>query len=52
MTEKDKSDIIFGIKNGFDYIAASFIRKAEDVVNIKKVLEENGGEYILKLYQK
>ena len=46
MTDKDKSDIIFGIKNGFDYIAASFIRRAEDVVNIKKVLKENGGEYI------
>lgn len=46
MTDKDKSDIIFGIKNGFDYIAASFIRKAEDVVNIKKVLKENGGDYI------
>ena len=46
MTEKDKSDILFGLKNGFDYIAASFIRKAEDVINIKKVLKENGGEYI------
>ena len=46
MTDKDKSDILFGIKNGFDYIAASFIRRAEDVVNIKKVLKENGGEYI------
>ncbi len=46
MTDKDKSDIIFGIKNGFDYIAASFIRKAEDVINIKKVLKENGGDYI------
>ena len=46
MTEKDKSDILFGIKNGFDYIAASFIRRAEDVINIKKVLKENGGEYI------
>ena len=46
MTDKDKSDILFGIKNGFDYIAASFIRKAEDVINIKKVLKENGGEYI------
>ena len=46
MTEKDKSDILFGIKNGFDYIAASFIRKAEDVKNIKKVLKDNGGEYI------
>ena len=46
MTDKDKSDILFGIKNGVDYIAASFIRKAEDVINIKKVLKENGGEYI------
>ena len=46
MTEKDKSDILFGIKNGFDYIAASFIRRAEDVINIKKVLKENGGKYI------
>ncbi len=46
MTDKDKSDILFGIKNGFDYIAASFIRKAEDVRNIRKVLKENGGEYI------
>ena len=46
MTDKDKSDILFGIKNGFDYIAASFIRRAEDVINIKKVLKENGGEYI------
>ena len=46
MTEKDKEDILFGIRNGFDYIAASFIRKAEDVNNIRKVLKENGGEYI------
>ena len=46
MTDKDKSDILFGIRNGFDYIAASFIRRAEDVINIKKVLKENGGEYI------
>ena len=46
MTEKDREDILFGIRNGFDFIAASFIRKAEDVINIKKVLKENGGEYI------
>lgn len=36
LTDKDISDIKFGVDNGFDYIAASFIRKAEDVVNIKK----------------
>lgn len=46
ITEKDKGDIIFGIKNDIDFIAASFIRKAEDVTNIRKILEENDGEHI------
>ena len=46
LTDKDISDIKFGIEKGFDYIAASFIRKAEDIVNIKKVLDENGGNHI------
>ena len=45
-TEKDVEDIIFGIKAGFDYIAASFVRSKEDVLNIRKVLEKNGGEHI------
>ena len=35
LTEKDISDIKFGVEKGFDYIAASFVRKAEDVINIK-----------------
>ena len=46
MTERDVSDIRFGIANGVDFIAASFIRKAVDVLDIRKVLEENGGENI------
>lgn len=46
LTDKDISDIKFGIEKGFDYIAASFIRKAEDIINIKKVLSKNGGEHI------
>lgn len=46
ITEKDISDIKFGIEKGFDYIAASFVRKPEDVLNIKKVLDENGGSHI------
>jgi len=46
LTEKDISDIKFGIENKFDYIAASFIRTPEDILNIKKVLNENGGEDI------
>lgn len=43
LTEKDKEDIKFGIKMGIDYIAASFIRSARDVLEIRKVLEENDG---------
>lgn len=46
ITEKDILDIKFGIKEGFDYIAASFVRKPEDIINIKKVLDENGGNNI------
>jgi len=46
ITEKDKADIIFGIENGIDYIAASFVRKASDVLAIREVLENNGGDYI------
>jgi pyruvate kinase len=45
-TEKDVEDIKFGIKTGFDFIAASFIRSAGDVKKIREVLEENGGEDI------
>ncbi|MEA3423230.1 MAG: pyruvate kinase [Bacillota bacterium] len=41
ITEKDISDILFGIKNEVDFIAASFIRKASDVMAIRKILEEN-----------
>ncbi|MCL2400159.1 MAG: pyruvate kinase [Defluviitaleaceae bacterium] len=43
LTEQDISDLKFGIKMGFDYVAASFIRSANDVLNIKEVLQENGG---------
>jgi len=46
VTKKDIEDIKFGIKNGIDFVAASFIRKAEDVLEIRKILEENGGEHI------
>lgn len=43
LTQKDIDDIKFGIKKGVDYIAASFIRSASDVLEIRRVLEENGG---------
>ena len=46
ITEKDYSDILFGIENQVDFIAASFIRKAEDVIEIRKILEENNGQNI------
>ncbi|MBP1890388.1 pyruvate kinase [Clostridium moniliforme] len=47
LTEKDEADLIFGCKMGVTMIAASFVRKAEDVKAIRKVLDENGGEEIL-----
>lgn len=46
LTEKDISDIKFGIENGVDFIAASFVRKASDIIEIKKVLEKFGGQDI------
>jgi pyruvate kinase len=46
LTDKDVEDIKFGIKMEFDYIAASFVRSANDVLNIREVLEANGGDYI------
>ncbi len=46
LTEKDISDIQFGIEQGFDFIAASFVRKAVDVLEIRKILEKNNGEHI------
>lgn len=41
LSEKDRADIIFGIQTGYDFIAASFVRCAEDVLQIRKILEEN-----------
>jgi pyruvate kinase len=46
LTEKDIDDITYGVKIGFDYIAASFIRSAKDVLAIKEVLKKHGGEHI------
>ncbi len=46
LTEKDVEDLKFGVTNGFDIVAASFIRSAADVVKIRQVLEENGGGHI------
>lgn len=43
LMEKDIEDLKFGVENGFDIVASSFIRSAEDVLKIRRVLEENGG---------
>lgn len=42
MTEKDKSDLKFAVENDFDFIAASFIRKAQDVIDMKDYLKSLG----------
>ena len=46
LTEKDIKDITDGIKEGFDYIAASFVRRKEDVFAIRNLLKEHNGEHI------
>ena len=40
ITEKDANDIVFGIEQGVDFIAASFVRKASDVMEIRQLLEK------------
>lgn len=51
ITEKDISDLQFGVKEGVDIITASFIRRASDVAEIRKVLDEAGGKHVL-IYSK
>lgn len=46
ITEKDTADIIFGIEQGVDFIAASFVRRASDVLEIRELLQQNGGSEI------
>ncbi|MBQ8316905.1 MAG: pyruvate kinase [Lachnospiraceae bacterium] len=46
MSQKDIDDILFGIKQDVDFIAASFVRSAKDVLEIRKLLDENGGKNI------
>ena len=46
LNEKDMQDIKDGCMAGFDYVSASFIRSAEDVKQVRKILNENGGENI------
>ncbi len=44
LSEADKSDILFGIENGIEFVAASFVSKKQDVVDLREFLDANGGE--------
>ncbi len=44
LSEKDKQDIAFGVEQDVDFIAASFVRRADDVWAVKKIIEDNGGD--------
>ncbi|NEW07763.1 pyruvate kinase [Paenibacillus sp. SYP-B3998] len=46
ITEKDANDIVFGIEQGVDFIAASFVRKASDVMEIRELLERHNANHI------
>ena len=46
LSQKDIDDITSGIKAGFDYVAASFVRRRSDVEEIRNLLDKNGGEDI------
>lgn len=51
MTEKDKADLKFAVENDFDFIAASFIRKAQDVLDMKEYLD-SCGKHNIKIISK
>lgn len=46
LSERDKSDLLFGIEHDVDFIAASFMRSAEDIIGMRKFVDYNGGHDI------
>lgn len=46
LSERDKADLLFGIEQDVDFIAASFVRSVEDVNDLRTFLRDNGGEHI------
>ena len=46
LSQQDKEDIIFGIQHGVDYVAASFVSNKQDVIDVRNLLDENGGSDI------
>lgn len=46
LSEKDREDILFGIKQDVDFIAASFVQCKDDILQLRRLLDKNGGEAI------
>ncbi len=46
LSEQDKADLLFGIEQGVDFVAASFVSTKQDVMDIRRLLDANGGEDI------
>ena len=46
LSEKDKADIIFAVENDVDYVAASFVRTKQDVIDLRKFLNYHGGHSV------
>ncbi len=46
LSDKDREDILFGIRTGFDFVAASFTRTADDIRQIRRLLDQNGGSHV------
>ena len=46
LSEKDINDLTNGVKAGFDYIFASFVRRADDLHQMRKLLDDNGGQNV------
>jgi len=44
ISEVDRKDIMFGVENGFDYIAASFARNKEDILEVRKIIDDNNSQ--------
>ena len=44
ISEVDRNDIIFGAQTGFDILACSFVRRASDIIEVRKLVEDNGGK--------
>ncbi len=46
LSEQDKKDLLFGIQNGVDFVAASFVSRKQDVLDLKAFLSANGGGHL------